>query len=301
MRTLVSAIAVLIGLCLAAVAVPAVWVDRNIVREDGFVALTGPLGKDPTFQKRLADATVSNVASGDQIPDFLMALAQPVLDAVAGSLTDLPGYPAAWTETLRRSHRLTFADPTTLPPEVDATTLTLDIAPLVGLLAKQISDATALPVEAPDQVLLNIGETSQRQVIDTTAAYAPMGYALAIGAGIAMVIAFVAARRRRSVLAWAGAGVLLVAGLWKLGSDAVAGAVTSTSSGDAVAETFKNEFVAAATASFDQWILAAAVAGAAGLGVALVARLLSGRTARPAGRDREHLPLRGRKDGRQHR
>ena len=46
-RTFVSAVAVLIGLVLAAVAVPAMWVDRNIVQEDGFVAFTAPLGQGP--------------------------------------------------------------------------------------------------------------------------------------------------------------------------------------------------------------------------------------------------------------
>ena len=68
MRTFVSAVAVLIGLAMAAVAVPAMWVDRNIVQEDGFVALTAPLGKDPAFQQRLAAAAVNSFSS-DQIPE----------------------------------------------------------------------------------------------------------------------------------------------------------------------------------------------------------------------------------------
>ena len=67
-RTFVSAVAVLIGLVLAAVAVPAMWVDRNIVQEDGFVAFTAPLGKDPAFQERLAAAAVGSLGA-DRIPD----------------------------------------------------------------------------------------------------------------------------------------------------------------------------------------------------------------------------------------
>ncbi|WP_427129986.1 hypothetical protein [Pseudarthrobacter sp. S9] len=278
MRTFVSTAAVLIGLLMAAVAVPAMWVDRNIVQEDGFVALTGPLGKDPAFQQRLAAAAVGSLGSGDRIPEALAETARPILENAAQSLTGLPGYPDAWAETLRKSHRLTFADPSALPPEADGTTsLTLDVAPLVRLVAKQVSDATTLPLEAPDQVLIHIGQSNQRQLIERVAAYAPMGYAVALGAGIAFALAFVAARRRWAVLAGTGAGALVLAGVWKLASDAAGGAVAGTSSGNEVAETFKSEFVSASAASFGQWILAAAVAGAALLVAGLVVRVAGGR------------------------
>lgn len=280
MRTFVSAAAVLIGLLMAAVAVPAVWVDRNIVQEDGFVALTSPLGKDPSFQQRLAAAAVGSLGSGDQIPEALTELVRPVLEKAAQSLTGLPGYPDAWAETLRKSHRLSFAGPGSLPPADGATSLTLDVAPLVGLVAQQISDATTVPLQAPDQVLIHIGQSNQRQLIDRVAAYAPMGSAVALGAGIAFVLAFVAARRRWTVLAGTGAGALVLAGAWKLAGDAVGRAVAGTSSGNEVAEIFKREFVAASTASFDQWTLAAAVAGGALLVTGIVVRAVSGRRRR---------------------
>ena len=278
MRTFVSAAAVLIGLLMAAVAVPAMWVDRNIVQEDGFVALTAPLGKDPAFQQRLATATVDSLASSAQIPEALTELARPVLDHAAQTLTGLPGYSDAWAETLRKSHRLTFADPGSLPPEVDgASSLTLDVAPLVGLVAKQVAEATTLPLEAPGQVLIHIGESNQRQLIERVTAYAPMGYAVALGACIAFVLAFVAARRRWAVLVGMGVGALVLAGAWKLASDAAAAAVAGTSSGNDVAELFKDEFVAACAASFGQWIVIAAVAGAALLVAGVAVRVAGAR------------------------
>ncbi len=263
---------------MAAVAVPAIWVDRNIVQEDGFAALAGPLGKDPVFQRRLATAAVSSLSSGDRIPGALTDLARPILEAAAQSLTGMPGYPDAWAETLRRSHRLTFADPATLPAEADgATSLTMDVAPLAALVAKQVSDATKLPLSAPDQVLIHIGQSNQRQAIERAAAYAPMGYAVAVGAGIAFLLALVAARRRWSVVAGTGAGVLVLAGAWKLASDAAGGALTGTSSGNEVADTFKLEFLAASAGSFGQWILTAAVAGGVLLASGLVLRAVGGR------------------------
>ncbi|MGO4803504.1 hypothetical protein AB4089_00065 [Arthrobacter sp. 2MCAF15] len=278
MRTFVSAAAVLIGLVMTAVAVPAMWVDRNIVQEEGFVALTAPLGKDPAFQQRLARAAVAGVASSAGIPEAFTELARPILDNAAQSLTGLPGYSEAWAETLRKSHRLTFADPSTLPPEVDGTSsLTLDVAPLAGLVAKQVADATTLPLEAPGQVLIHIGQSDQRQWIERVTVYAPMGYAVAVGAAIAFALAFVAARRRWTVLAGMGLGALVLAGAWKLAGDAAGAAVARTSSGNDVAELFKNEFVAACSASFGQWIAATAVAGGALLVAGLAVRVLGGR------------------------
>jgi hypothetical protein len=277
LRTFVSALAVLIGLVMAAVAVPAMWVDRNIVQEDGFVALTGPLGKDPAFQQGLASAAVGSLAS-ERIPAALTELARPILDSAAKSLTSLPGYPGAWTETLRKSHRLNFADPNTLPPEVDGVSaLTLDVAPLVGLVASQLAGATSLSLQAPDQVLINIGQSNQRQLLEQVSAFAPMGYAVGVGAVIAFALAFVAARRRWTVLAGIGAGALVLAGGWKLAADAAGGAVARTGSGNEVAEIFKREFVAAAAESYGQWILVAAVVGGILLVLGLVLRSVGGR------------------------
>ena len=282
MRTFVSAVAVLIGLAMAAVAVPAMWVDRNIVQEDGFVALTAPLGKDPAFQQRLATAAVDNISFGEQqLPDALANLVKPILTEAAQSLTSMPGYSDAWAETLRRSHRLSLADPATLPPDVNGTTsLTLDVAPLVGLVVKRISEASPVPLKAPDEVRIGIGQSNQRQLVERVAAYAPMGSAVAVGSAIAFILAFVAARRKWAVLAGIGLGALVLAAVWKFGSDAAGRAVIGTSSGNDVAEIFKREFVYASLADFGQWIVAALVAGAVLLVGGIVLRVIGAR--RPA-------------------
>jgi hypothetical protein len=275
LRTFVSAIALFLGVLLSAVAVPAIWLDRNIVQEDGFVALAAPLGKDDAFQQRLAAAAVGTIDTG-ALPEALTGLVQPVLDAAAGSMTRLPGYPGAWEETLRKSHRLSFADPRSLPPEVASTTsLTLDVAPLVALAMEEISKATGLPLDSPDQTLINIGQSNQRQLIERVSAFAPMGYSLAIGAGIALLLALVAARRRWAVIFNAGVAALLLAGLWAAGSQLARDAVLGTPSGNEVADMFKNEFASAASNSFQTWILASLVSGGVLLVAGLVVRIAS--------------------------
>ncbi|KRE44613.1 hypothetical protein ASG92_13180 [Arthrobacter sp. Soil736] len=277
MRSFVAALAVVLGLLLSAVAVPAIWVDRNVVQEYGFVALAAPLGKDPAFQKRLATAAVGSIDAGAGLPGPVAQLVRPLLESAASSLTGLPEYPAAWEETLRKSHRLNFADSATLPPEADsATSLTLDVAPLVALAMKQISDKVDVPLEAPKQALVNLGQSSQRQLIERVSVYSPVGYSLAFGAGVAFLLALVTARRRWKVLAVTGLGGLGLAGLWTLASGRASDAVTGTASGNEMADLFKREFVAAAAAGFGSWILAASVAGAILLAAGLLIRVIGG-------------------------
>ena len=271
MRTFVSAVAVIIGLLLSAVAVPAIWLDRNVVQEDGFVALSAPLARDADFQQRLAAAAVGTIDTSS-VPDALMGLVQPVVEAAAGSLTGLPGYQAAWEETLRKSHRLSFADPASLPAEADSSSLTLDVAPLVALATEELSGTTGLPLDAPGQTLINVGEPEQRQWIERLSAYAPLGYSLAIGAGIAFALALVSARRRWTVIFSAGVGALLLAGLWTFGSQLVRDAVVGTASGNEVADMFKDAFVVAGSGSFQSWASGTAVAG----GVLLAAGVVIG-------------------------
>jgi hypothetical protein len=260
-RTFVSAVATVLGILLAAVAVPAIWVDRNIVQEDGFVHLAAPLGKDPDFQKRLAAAAVGTIDTG-AVPGFLSDLIQPMIEQAAESLTGLPGYPAAWEETLRRSHRLSFASPAAGPQgSASASTLTLDVAPLVALGSEEISRTTRLPLDPPAQTLINVGQPVQKEWTERLATYAPMGYVAAIGSAVAFLLALVAARRRWTVLLAAGLGSLVLAAVWAAGLQLGTARAQAADTGNAVANMFRDEFLAAAGADFQTWITTAAVAG----------------------------------------
>ena len=132
-------------------------------------------------------------------------------------------------------------------------------------------------MEAPGQTLLTVGQPNQRQQIEQVAAYAPLGSSLAVGAGIAFLLAFVAARRRWTVFAGAGVGALGLAGLWSLGSRFASDTAAGTASGNEVADLFVQEFVAASTRGFGSWITTAAITGAALVAAGLAGRLLGGR------------------------
>ncbi|RKO26629.1 hypothetical protein D7Z96_02250 [Pseudarthrobacter phenanthrenivorans] len=280
MRTFVSAAATVLAVLLAAVAVPAIWLDRNIVQEQGFVELAAPLGKNSEFQQQLAVAAVGTIDTS-AVPGFLSDLVQPVLEDAASSLTGLPEYPAAWEETLLKSHRLSFATPGTDDGGASsASSLTLDVAPLVALGAGEISRTTRLPLDPPDQTLINVGQPEHKEWTERLSTYAPGGYLLAGGSAVALLLALVAARRRWTVLAGAGAGALLLAAGWAFGSQVASSAVVSADSGNEVANMFRDEFVAASAADFQAWTVAAALAGAVLLLLGLAAGLFSRKRAR---------------------
>lgn len=273
MRTFVSAVAVILGVLLSALAVPAIWLDRSVVQEDGFVALAAPLGQDAEFQHRLAAAAVGTIDTS-AIPDALAGLVKPAIAAAAGSLTGLPGYPAAWEETLRKSHQLSFAGPASLPAQTNTQqSLTLDVAPLVALATGELSRSTGLPLDPPKQTLISIGQPGQRELIGRVSAYAPLGYPLAAGAVIAFALALVTARRRWTVVFSVGLGGLVLAGLWTFGSRLASDAALGTATGNAVADMFKDGFVAAASSSFQSWITVPLLTGGALIAAGIVIRV----------------------------
>ncbi|SEP61004.1 hypothetical protein [Arthrobacter sp. OV608] len=280
MRTFVSALATLLAILLAAVAVPAIWLDRNIVQEQGFVELAAPLGRDSEFQQGLAAAAVGTIDTS-AVPGFLSDLVRPALEDAAASMTGLPGYPAAWEETLRRSHRLSFAEPQAGTAEsASASSLTLDVAPLVALGAEEISRATRLPLDPPDQTLINVGQPQQKEWTERLRTYAPAGYLLAGGAVVALLLALVAARRRWAVLVCAGVGALVLSAVWTVGSQLGSAAVLATDSGSEVANMFRDGFVPAAVQDFGGWTLATAITGGVLLVVGIVAGFIPRKRAR---------------------
>lgn len=276
MRTFVSATATLLAIFLAAVAVPGIWLERKIVQEQGFVELAAPLGRDAGFQQGLAEAAIGTIDTS-AVPGFLMESVQPLLEDAVASLGALPGYPAAWEETLRKSHRLNFAGEGT-PSASTASTLTLDVAPLVVLAAGEISRSTGIPLDPPEETLIDVGQPEQKVWIERLAAYAPAGYLLGAGAALALLLALASARRRWAVLAGAGTGALVLAAFWAFGVRTAAAAVVALDSGNGVANLFRNEFVAAAERDFLTWTWAAVVCGAVLLVAGVLAGLLARRT-----------------------
>jgi hypothetical protein len=260
MRTLFAALAALLSVLLTAVAVPAIWLDRNVVSSSGFVALASPLGTGEDFRAALADSTAKAVVANLNVPPILLAVVQPVIVSSTRALTEDPGYPAAWQEMLRRSHVLTVER--AAEGAEDDTALTLDVAPMLNLVVDKVAAGLGQQVSMPEEVPITLGGADQRETIAQVVRFAPLGYWLGGAAVLSFVLALLIARRRSTTAALIGIGLAAVAVIWKLTADQVVTRVVAKSTGNPVAELFKNDFVTAAGAAFFPWIVTTLVIAA---------------------------------------
>lgn len=283
MRALVSGILVCAAVVLAALALPAAWADRNLRSADGFARLAAPLGSDPVFQDALARALASEAAASAPLPDAVKELARPLLEEAADELKDQPGYGEAYTDTLRRSHKLTLEAAATSSDGA----IRLDVAPLAELLADAVSERLGVQVPAPQKTELTLPESGllppglQQQLLSLIPVSAGWPW-LAAGAVLAALLALAAARGKGNALLGLGIGVVLMAAAQWLILEGAMGWVAGVDNTD-VAGLFTKAFAAAAAEGYRPWILMAAGSGvilaAAG---AAVRALRAGRSAESA-------------------
>jgi hypothetical protein len=275
-RTFVSALGVVLALLLTAVAVPAAWVDTNVVKEDGFVRMAAALGNNPDFQQRLASAAVGTFESSVSLPEPVRNLAAGALKSAATGMQSWSDYPQAWEETARNSHQLNFG--AVRAEEAQASTaLQLDIAPLVRLIRDHFASSTGIRLDVPEQSVVTLGQPAQRQVLERVAAFAPLWWVAAAGAVLSALLAFVAARRRAVVFVFLGLGGLALAAVWSSTADLAVRAAENVSSGNSVAELFKQEFLTSARTGFGEWIVVDMWVSAGVLVLGIVAWLITGR------------------------
>ncbi|MEZ2388889.1 hypothetical protein AB6813_04960 [bacterium RCC_150] len=284
MRTFVSAVAVIIALLLTGAAVPLAWADANLVREDGFVALTAPLGKDQAFQARLATTAVGSLESKLQLPAPVEQVGASILKDAATAMSTWPEYPKAWDETIRRSHRLNFENSAASENSTAAASLVLDVQPLAKLAATRLAAATGVSVDPPNPALINIGGPTQRQEVDRIAAYAPMWWVPAVGAALLVALALLIARRRAAVVLFTGLGLVALAALWQAGGTVLKGVGDASIGVTATGGVFARQLIASSVDNFSGWAVNAAIAGGALalLGLLLLILFRKGRSNRRA-------------------
>lgn len=236
------------------------WTDANIVREDGFVALTSSIGKDQAFQARLAATAVASLESKITLPAPVEQLGATFLKDAATAMSTWPEYPQAWNETVRRSHQLNFAGNAGPGNSTAGTSLVLDVGPLAKLAADRLHAATGLPIPTPDSTPINIGGPAQRQQVDAIAAYAPMWWIPGLGAVLLFALGLLAAKRRGVLLLFTGLGLAAVAALWQVATTVLRGAGEAGLGGTATGGLFARELVAASVDNFSGWITIAWIA-----------------------------------------
>ncbi|MDJ0314548.1 hypothetical protein [Arthrobacter sp. H35-D1] len=276
MRTAGSAILVILALVLAAAAGPSLWLQRHIVDEAGFVELAGPLGSDEEFQGSLTATLSSQAAASVDLPPVLNALAVEVINSAVRAIYTDPGYPEAWSQTLQRSHALTFkaAENSEVAGDVQ-----LDIAPLVGLVAAKVSADVGVDVPTPEEVVVTMDQPQMARALPLAATLGSWSGAMVLISAGLLVLGVVVARRRSLTVIAGGVGLALVALLWVLASSLAetflsglaTGPESATVIGSKLAQLSVDSWQGGITATF---ILAAAVA-VAGVASLVVARTRS--------------------------
>jgi hypothetical protein len=273
LRTVGSALLVIVALLLGAVAGPAIWAQQNVVSESGFVDLAGPLGANTEFQQGLSAVVAQQSASQLNLPSQLQDLAAGVIKSTAQSLFSQPGYAEAWSETLRRSHALTFAS---AGDSTSGGDLHLDIAPLVGLVAGKVSTDVGVNLPTPAEVLISMDQPAVAKAIPILTKVAGLGMWFALIALGLLVLALVVARNRALTVALTGVGLAVIALIWLLGSGFVADQLGTIGAANDVARQLGTELGAVAKNSWQDGItttfIVAAVLVAAGVVLRIVRR-----------------------------
>ncbi|MFJ7750455.1 hypothetical protein ACIQXM_10925 [Arthrobacter sp. NPDC097144] len=271
MRTFGSAILGLVAVLLATAALCSAWLADSVVSEDGFVALGQPLGTDAAFQQDLSEEIGSQVAQSIQLPDAVASFVEPLITSAVQGVQSLPGYPEAWDETLRRSQAQTF--------DGDGG-VTLDLAPVVGLVAQELGSGTGIDIPAPEQSLIELGGADQRDDIQLAVNAANAWPYLAVGSGVAALLSLLAARRRGSALAWMGTGALLAGGALWFAAGSLPSLAERPAYSSALAETFAAGFASEASGSLQAWTIPFMLGAAVLLVLGLLLGAVGGRRRR---------------------
>lgn len=274
MRTLGSALLIIAALLLAAVTGPAIWAERNIVDEAGFVKLAGSLGANTEFQNGLAAVVATQTGAQIDIPAPLQNIAAGLINSAARSLSSNPGYADAWTETLRRSHSLTFEAAGNASVEGD---LRLDIAPMIALVSDKVSSDIGVKLPTPPQVLISLEQGTVAKVLPLVTTLGAWSGWMAFIAVDLFVLGVIVARRRTLTVILAGLGLAGVALAWVLGRDWVVGIFESMSSDTDMAKQFGIQLGQLAQASWQWGITATFVLAGVLVAAGVVARIV-GRT-----------------------
>lgn len=271
-RSVFAAVLGLAAVLLAAAALPSAWLQRNVLDEAGFVALTEPMVEDQGFRSELSAAVAGDIGRQLDAQPALAAVAAPVIERVAGRLTELDGFPEAWRESVAASHRLSLADPER--PE-----LAVQAAPLADLAVREVAAGLGVDLPPAGNLTVRFDDAGLGGYLAAAVRAAAAWSWLAAGAVVAALAAVLLAVRKAGAVFWLGAG-MAAAGLLLWTAAGQLPALAGRVSGAPLAGAFAARLAELSTEGFQPW--AAVLAGAGVL--ALLAGLVAGLFAGPAGR-----------------
>lgn len=249
MRSAISAVLLVLGLSLTAVAGPAFWVQKNVVDTEGFVQLAAPIGADPAVQAQISSIAARSATDAIDLPDGLQDLAQNFIEIAAGAIQSDPGYPQAWQDLMRRSHQKTLAAATDASPNVF-----VDSTPVVQLIAHKAASAAGLEAPKVADVVLSFDVPQLRNFLPAAQTLGGSAPWMALGALVALLATVIVAKRRGIALLLVGLGVAVVALVWQLGAGAAKTQLPQLVGGDDAVTSFTAKVTDYAVADWQAWV-----------------------------------------------
>ena len=274
MRFVGTALMWLITTALLAVAVPALWLQHNIVDGAGYAALAQQAAADPELQAAMATELTAQV--GRLGPGVDLRFVSPI----AAAYTASSAFPGQFARANGFAHRWMFTD--TIESSVDPQgRLVVDFAPMLSdaafaqtLRDYDISVPSAVPIPLTDNAPAVLRPGALREV-GRWAPWVSMG--LVVLAAASALLTLVIARNRGRALAALGVSTLIVgASGWaaiELAQPYVLNALNETSGN---VRRVADVMVATVRSSMHQWLNVTLIVGGGMVIVGVIVGLLSG-------------------------
>ncbi|MGY4710760.1 hypothetical protein ACXDF8_14575 [Mycolicibacterium sp. CBM1] len=207
MRFVATLLMWIVTTVLLALALPAAWVQQNLVDADGYAALAQKAAADPGLQSAMASELTTQVAR------LGTGVNTGAVSPAASAYTSSPSFPGQFAQANRFAHRWLFTDQ--IRSSVDGQgRWVIDIAPMLSDTAFQqtlndynITVPTSMPIPLTDNAPAALRPGALRQVA-TYGPWASVG--LAVLAGVAALLTLFMARSRGKMLVGLGVVGLLV-------------------------------------------------------------------------------------------
>ncbi|MGY4654179.1 hypothetical protein [Mycobacterium sp. URHB0021] len=197
----------LVTTVLLAVAVPAIWAQRNVVDAGGYAAFAASAAKDPALQQAMAEELATQVSA--MLSDQGYDVDPGLVGGVAAAYTASAAFPGQFARANDVVHRWMFTDTTSQDSQGR---WMVDLAPMLSDTSFKQTLAN-FNVEVPDSltVPVTVSESMRPGQLRQVATWGPWA---SIGAGILTgvfaLLMLAAARARGKALAALGVSALLV-------------------------------------------------------------------------------------------
>ena len=210
MRFVAAMLCWLVATIALAVAVPAMWAQRNLIDPDGYAALAQSAAQDPALQNAMASEISTQAVAVAR--DHGARLNDGVVRGVATAYTGSSAFPGQFADVNRAAHQWLFTD----AARQSGGRLEIDLAPMLSNTSLK-ETLNNVNVDLPPTVTVPVTEDTAATLrpgeLHTLATWGPwVSRGATLLAVIAALLTLAIARGRGKALAALGVSALLVGG-----------------------------------------------------------------------------------------